>query len=66
MKQDSRSKIDPITYEVVKHSIWQTLWEGRSTMEKVSGSVVVTEAKEVLEEPSRSSKVHDRQGSVSN
>ncbi|MFH2045109.1 MAG: hydantoinase B/oxoprolinase family protein [Pseudomonadota bacterium] len=41
-------KIDPITYEVVKHSIWQTLWEGRSTMEKVSGSVVVTEAKEVL------------------
>ncbi|MDY6864314.1 MAG: hydantoinase B/oxoprolinase family protein, partial [Thermodesulfobacteriota bacterium] len=41
-------KIDPITYEVVKHKIWQNLWEGRATMELVSGSVVVTEAKEVL------------------
>ncbi|MDY6864082.1 MAG: hydantoinase B/oxoprolinase family protein, partial [Thermodesulfobacteriota bacterium] len=42
------NKVDPITYEVVKHKIWQILWEGRATMELVSGSVVVTEAKEVL------------------
>jgi len=47
-KKKKEFKLDPITYEVVKHSIWQTLWEGRATMEKVSGSVVVTEAKEVL------------------
>jgi N-methylhydantoinase B len=40
--------IDPISYEVIKHKIWQVLWEGRATMELVSGSVVVTEAKEVL------------------
>ena len=43
-----KTKLDPITYEVVSHKIWQTLWEGRATMELVSGSVVVTEAKEVL------------------
>jgi len=40
--------IDQITYQIVKHKIWQILWEGRATMEKISGSVVVTEAKEVL------------------
>jgi len=40
--------IDQITYQIVKHKIWQVLWEGRATMEKISGSVVVTEAKEVL------------------
>ena len=40
--------IDQMTYQIIKHQIWQVLWEGRSTMEKISGSVVVTEAKEVL------------------
>lgn len=40
--------VDQITYQIAKHRIWQILWEGRATMEKISGSVVVTEAKEVL------------------
>ncbi len=40
--------LDPISYEVIRHKIWHTLWEGRAAMELVSGSVVVTEAKEVL------------------
>ena len=48
MKDVNKQKIDPITYQVAKHKIWQTLWEGRYAMELVSGSVVVTEAKEVL------------------
>lgn len=47
-RQRKKETMDPITYEVVKHKIWQNLWEGRATMELVSGSVVVTEAKEVL------------------
>ena len=51
-------KLDPITYEVVKHKIWQTLWEGRLAMELVSGSVVVTEAKEVLYS------LYDKEGNV--
>lgn len=41
-------KLDPITYEVLKHRIWQILWEGRVAMQRVSGSPVVTEAKEVM------------------
>ena len=48
MQSAKKQKIDPITYQVAKHKIWQTLWEGRYAMELVSGSVVVTEAKEVL------------------
>ena len=48
MQDAGKQKIDPITYQVAKHKIWQTLWEGRYAMELVSGSVVVTEAKEVL------------------
>ncbi len=44
----TEKKIDQITYQIAKHKIWQILWEGRVTMEKISGSVVVTEAKEVL------------------
>ncbi|MDY6864054.1 MAG: hydantoinase B/oxoprolinase family protein [Thermodesulfobacteriota bacterium] len=41
-------QLDPITYEVIKHRIWQILWEGRVAMQKVSGSPVATEAKEVM------------------
>lgn len=48
MKDSKKQEIDPISYQVAKHKIWQTLWEGRYAMELVSGSVVVTEAKEVL------------------
>lgn len=48
MTDNPQQELDPITYQVAKHKIWQALWEGRYAMELVSGSVVVTEAKEVL------------------
>jgi N-methylhydantoinase B len=41
-------EVDTLTYEVVKHKIWQILAEGRSAMELVSGSPVVCEAKEAM------------------
>ena len=41
-------ELDPITYEVIKHKIWQILWEGREAMLHVSGSPVVSEAKECM------------------
>jgi N-methylhydantoinase B len=43
-----KSTLDPITYEIIKHKVWQILWEGRETMLKVSGSPVVCEAKEAM------------------
>jgi N-methylhydantoinase B len=47
-KKEDRKELDPITYEVLKHKIWQILWEGREAMLHVSGSPVVSEAKECM------------------
>jgi N-methylhydantoinase B len=40
-QQDSRTDIDPITYEVIRHKLWSINSEGATTVEHVSGSPVV-------------------------
>lgn len=48
VRKTSKGKLDPVIYEILKHKLWQILWEGRETMLRVSGSPVVSEAKECM------------------
>lgn len=43
-----KEKVDPITYEILRHRLFSLLQEGRYAMARVSGSPVATEAKETL------------------
>lgn len=41
-------KIDPVTFEILMHRLWQVTSEMASTIVKVSGSVVSTEARDYM------------------
>jgi N-methylhydantoinase B len=40
---EARPKLDPVTFEVLRHKLWQVADEMGTTLVRVSGSPIVTE-----------------------
>ena len=39
----SKMRVDPITFEILRHRLWSINEEGANTLERVSGSLIASE-----------------------